>query len=322
MRRILGIGNALVDVVTFIESDMVLERFSLPKGSMQLVNAGRSELIRKEIPENRQMLTSGGSVANTIHGLGMLGAGAGFIGSVGNDPTGDLFEKDLKDAGVNTYLLRRNTSTGTAITLISPDAQRTFATYLGAAVEMKAEDLRKEMFQGYDIFYLEGYLITNYDLVDAACRMASRENMTVAVDLASYNVVEENRDSFEKIISTYADIVFANEDEARAFSGMPVSEALDYLSGLCEIAVVKTGANGSLLKKADEIVRIDAVPVVCNDTTGAGDLYASGFLYGFAKGAGLEKCGKFGSLLAARVIEIPGARMDMERFLQIRRILD
>ncbi|NSW95531.1 MAG: adenosine kinase, partial [Bacteroidales bacterium] len=182
MRRILGIGNALVDVVTFIESDEVLDLFSLPKGSMQLVDAQRSESIRKKIPQERQLLTSGGSVANTIHGLGMLGAGAGFIGSVGNDSTGDLFENDLKDAGVSTYLFRRDTATGTAITLISPDAQRTFATHLGAAVEMRAKDLSQEMFEGYQIFYLEGYLITNYDLVDTACRMATRENMTIAVD--------------------------------------------------------------------------------------------------------------------------------------------
>lgn len=322
MRRILGIGNALVDVVTFIESDEVLDLFSLPKGSMQLVDAQRSESIRKKIPQERQLLTSGGSVANTIHGLGMLGAGAGFIGSVGNDSTGDLFENDLKDAGVSTYLFRRDTATGTAITLISPDAQRTFATHLGAAVEMRAKDLSQETFEGYQIFYLEGYLITNYDLVDTACRMATRENMTIAVDLSSYNVVEENRDSFEKIIRSYADIVFANEDEARAFSGMPPAEALDYLSALCEIAVVKTGANGSILKKAGEIVQVDAVPVICNDTTGAGDLYASGFLYGFARGASLEQCGKYGSALAARVIEIPGARMDRERFLQIRNLIN
>ncbi|NSW95787.1 MAG: adenosine kinase, partial [Bacteroidales bacterium] len=219
-------------------------------------------------------------------------------------------------------LFRRDTATGTAITLISPDAQRTFATHLGAAVEMRAKDLSQETFEGYQIFYLEGYLITNYDLVDTACRMATRENMTIAVDLSSYNVVEENRDSFEKIIRSYADIVFANEDEARAFSGMPPAEALDYLSALCEIAVVKTGANGSILKKAGEIVQVDAVPVICNDTTGAGDLYASGFLYGFARGASLEQCGKYGSALAARVIEIPGARMDRERFLQIRNLIN
>lgn len=321
MKRILGIGNALVDVVTFIDSDEMLELFSLPKGSMQLVDAVRSYSIRKEIPVNRQMLRSGGSVANTIHGLGMLGACAGFIGSVGNDATGDLFEKDLKEAGVNTFLMRRETATGTAITLISPDAQRTFATHLGAAVEMEAGDLRGEIFDQYDILYLEGYLITNFSLVDEACRIASRKGLTIAIDLASYNVVEENRERFEKIISTYADIVFANEDEAKAFSGRPPMEALDYLSGLCEIAVVKTGASGSLLKTNDGILKINAVPVVCNDTTGAGDLYASGFLYGYAKGLGLEKCGEYGSILAAKVIEIPGARMDKERFLQIKDLL-
>ncbi len=147
MKRILGIGNALVDVMTLIDSETVLEKFSLPKGSMQLVDGELSARIKSETIKFKRNLASGGSAANTIHGLAMLGVKTGFIGSVGNDDTGDFFENDMKKAGVSTYLSRRNSITGTAVALISPDSERTFATHLGAAVELQAGDLNPEDFQ-------------------------------------------------------------------------------------------------------------------------------------------------------------------------------
>ena len=157
MKKILGIGNALVDVMTIIDDDHILEKFSLPKGSMTLVDDEKSKLVKKTTSGFERTFASGGSAANTIHGLAMLNVNAGFIGSVGKDETGDLFENDMKKAGVNNILLRRESVTGTAVALISPDSQRTFATHLGAAVELEAEDLKEEYFKPYDIFYFEGY---------------------------------------------------------------------------------------------------------------------------------------------------------------------
>jgi sugar/nucleoside kinase (ribokinase family) len=317
MMQILGIGNALVDVMTLIDNDNILEKFSLPKGSMQLVDGEKSALIKKGTSDFKRNLVSGGSAANTIHGLAMLGAKTGFIGSIGKDDTGDFFENDMKKAGVTTFLSRRNTDTGTAVALISPGSERTFATHLGAAIELEANDVDEAYFRGYNILYIEGYLIINKPLIETACRIARKNNMKIALDLASYNVVDAKLSDFREIIEKYVDIVFANEDEAKSFTGLNPEVALNRISELCEIAVIKVGKDGSLVKQGEEIIKIGTIPVECIDTTGAGDLYASGFLYGYAKGLSLETCGLYGSVLAGHVIEIVGARMDEARWKRI-----
>ncbi len=319
MKRIIGIGNALVDVMTIIDDDKILEQFSLPKGSMTLVDAGKSELIKKNTSDFERTFASGGSAANTIHGLAMLGVNTGFIGSVGKDETGDLFESEMKRAGVKNILMRGKSVTGTAVALISPDSQRTFATHLGAAVELEAEDLNEEFFKPYDILYFEGYLIINKQLVVKACRLAKQNNMEIAVDLASYNVVEANKKDFIGIIEKYADIVFANEDEAKILTGLESEEALKKIATMCKVAVVKTGREGSLIKRDEEIIRIGTLPINCIDTTGAGDLYASGFLYGYANDMELDKCGALGALLAGNVIEMVGARIPDKKWPAIRK---
>jgi sugar/nucleoside kinase (ribokinase family) len=317
MRKILGIGNALVDVMTLINDDTVLDRFSLPKGSMQLVDSAKSDLVKKETLNFHRDLSSGGSAANTIHGLAMLGAETAFIGSIGKDETGDFFENDMKSAGIKTVLTRRNTQTGTAVALISPDSERTFATHLGAAVELSANDLEKNDFKGYDILYLEGYLIYNKPLVETACRIAKDQNMKIALDLASYNVVESNLSDFKEIVEKYVDILFANEEEAKAYTGAMPEQALDALSQICEVAVVKVGSEGSWIKRGPEIIRIGTDKVNLKDTTGAGDLYAAGFLYGYSMDKNLEICGLYGSLMAGKVIEVLGAKMNKTTWTEI-----
>jgi len=322
MKKILGIGNALVDIMTLINDDSILKSFGLPKGSMQLVDEVKSRLVKSDTVNFNRSLASGGSAANTIHGLAMLEVKTGFIGSIGTDELGDFFENDMKSAGINTMLLRRNTVTGTAVALISPDSERTFATHLGAAVELEAADLDQQYFSGYDILYLEGYLIFNKPLVEMACKLAKEKNMKIALDLASYNVVEAMLSDFKEIIEKYVDIVFANEEEARAFTGLTPEEALNHISKVCEVAVVKVGSEGSLIKRGEEIIKIGTVKVNLKDTTGAGDLYASGFLYGFSKNLDLEKCGLLGSLMAGKVIEIVGARMDESKWSEIKRSIE
>jgi sugar/nucleoside kinase (ribokinase family) len=319
MKQILGIGNALVDVMTLIDDDKILEKFKLPKGSMQLVDREKSEAVKSGTAGFKRVLASGGSAANTMHGIAMLGISPGFIGSVGRDDTGDFFEEEMKRAGVKTILLRRDNVTGTAVALISPDSERTFATHLGAAIELEASDLEPKYFKGFDILYMEGYLINNKPLVDRICRLAKKENMKIALDLASFNVVESNLDAFKKLINDFADIVFANEEEAKVFTGMDISGSLQIISDMCEIAVIKAGAAGSLIQRGEEIVRIGSLPVKCVDTTGAGDLYASGFLYGYASGLPLDKCGLLGALLAGHVIEIIGARISDKKWAGLRK---
>lgn len=318
MKRIIGIGNALVDITVLISDEKVLEEFGLPKGSMQLVDRAKSRAIINGSARFEETRTSGGSAANTIHGMAMLGADTGFIGAIGRDETGDFFEKDMKKAGVNTLLFRRNSATGTAVDLITPDSERTFATHLGAAGELSDEDIRPMLFNGYEILYLEGYLINNLPLIESACRLAKDNNMLVALDMASYNVVEAYLESFGKIIKNYVDILFSNEQEARAFAGLDTAGSLSLFSSLSKVAVLKVGAEGSWIKSGDETIRISAFPADTIDTTGAGDLYAAGFLYGYSSGLDLEKCGMIGSLMAARVIEVIGARMSREKFSELK----
>jgi sugar/nucleoside kinase (ribokinase family) len=321
MKKILAIGNALVDVVTVIEDERILEQFALPKGSMQLVDALKSETIQTGTRSFNRTLASGGSAANTIHGLSLLGVPAGFIGSIGQDETGDFFENELKNAGVKTCLLRRLSPTGTAVALITPDSERTFATHLGAAVELNAEDLNPIDFKGYDILYLEGYLIYNKSLVVAACKIAKANNMKIALDLASYNVVEAKLSDFKDIVEQFVDIIFANEEEAKAFTGLDAETAVFRLSELCDTVIVKIGSRGSWLKRGEEVIKIGTIAVNLKDTTGAGDLYASGFLYGVATNDSLENCGLYGAILAGKVIEIPGARLDHTKWDEIKKMI-
>jgi sugar/nucleoside kinase (ribokinase family) len=320
MKKILGIGNALVDILISIENDQVLESLNLPKGSMQLVDKVRSDAVLDAFRHQKKTIASGGSAANTIHGLAKLGAATGYIGVVGEDEFGGDFVKDMIRAGAEPHMIHSMTETGRAAALISPDSERTFATFLGAAIELTSHHLEtmSGLFPAYSILHLEGYLVQNHDLVRSAVRLAKQHNVMVSVDLASYNVVEANKTFLEEILKEYVDIVFANEEEAKAFTGAEPESALEILAGSCKIAVVKTGSKGSLIKSGDEIVRIGVIPVRPIDTTGAGDLYASGFLFGLANGRDLETCGNFGTILAGNVIEFLGPKMSEERWRMIR----
>jgi len=321
MKKILGIGNALVDVMTMVDDDKILEQFSLPKGSMQLVDIEKSGKIKEGTRNLKRNIASGGSAANTIYGLAKLGVQTGFIGSIGNDENGDFFENDLKETGIKTFLGRRRSPTGTAVALITPDSERTFATHLGAALELEAEDLDPVSFKGYDILYLEGYLIINKKLIVGACKLAKANKMKIALDLSSYNVVEANLADFKEIIKQFVDIIFANEEEAKAFTGLDAGSAIFNLSDICETAVVKVGSEGSWLKSGEEVIKIGTIPVNCRDTTGAGDLYAAGFLYGLAKNESLENCGLYGAILSGKVIEIVGARPDDSKWDEIKKMI-
>jgi len=322
MAKVLGMGNALVDIMIRLESDDFLEKFSLPKGSMQLV----SNKFMKKILEKSSYLTkyqsSGGSAANTIHGLAILGIKTAFIGKIGNDEFGNFFRADLEKNNIEPNLFLGETETGRAVALISPDSERTFATFLGAAIELSGKDLTSSLFENYQYFHIEGYLMQNHDLIKKALHLAKENNLLVSLDLASFNVIEENLDFLKSLINDYADIVFANEEEAKAFTGKKPEEALQIMAGKCKIAVVKLGKNGSLIQQKDKIFRVGVIPVKSIDTTGAGDLYASGFLYGLIKGLSLQKCGETGSILSGKVIEVTGSKMDLQRWSEIKNLIE
>ena len=317
MLKIIGIGNALVDVLIKLDNDNLLEKFSLPKGSMQLVDTDFVIRLTEVTKNINKQLASGGSAANTIHGLANLGIESAYIGKVGQDDFGKFFTDDLKKSNINPKLFFSKTETGRANTLISKDGERTFATYLGAAVELNANDLSMELLDGYDYFHIEGYLVFNHELLLKAAELAKQKKMIISLDLASYNVVEANLDFLKDFVKKYVDILFANEEEAKAFIGKEPAEALNEIAEMCRIAVVKIGDKGSLIKSGNEIYKVNIIPVKCIDTTGAGDLYASVFLFGLLKGLPLNKCGEIGAILSGNVIEVIGAKMEEKRWQKV-----
>jgi sugar/nucleoside kinase (ribokinase family) len=321
MKKILGMGNALVDILIRIENDAILGPLGLPKGSMQLVDAGRSQSVLDTFENHPKRFSAGGSAANTIHGLAMLGAPVGYIGVIGEDELGGSFVKDMINAGVEPHMIHSQQETGRAVALISGDSERTFATFLGAAIELAAEHAAAFDYKKYDYLHIEGYLVQNHDLIRTAVAKAKEHGLTVSLDLASYNVVDANRDFLLEIIDKYVDIVFANEEEAKSFTGKEPREALDAIARMANIAVVKTGAKGSFIRQGDTVAEIGVIPASPVDTTGAGDLYASGFLYGQAKGYSLEMSGNIGALLAGNVIEVMGSKMEMERWNALRGLI-
>jgi len=320
MKKVLGIGNALVDIMTIIKDDSFLETIELPKGSMQLVNKETIERIYSLTSNFEKKIASGGSAANTIYGIGKLEGIAGYIGKINEkDEFGQFFEKDLHKAGVITHLQYSETPTGRAIALVSPDAERTFATYLGAAVELSARDIDETIFSKYDILHIEGYLAYNEELSEKAAWLAKKNKMIVSIDMASYNVIEDKFDFFEYLIKKYINIIFANEQEAKILTQLDPEEAIHKLSEKTEIAIVKIGDKGSLIKSNGTIHTIDAIKVKPLDTTGAGDFYAAGFLYGLSRNFDLYKCGLLGSYLAGKITEYIGAKPNNDVWENIKK---
>ena len=312
MKKILGMGNALLDILVALPGDSVLTELGLAKGSMQLVDLAFSERVLKTVENLDFSLLSGGSDSNTIHGLAKLGVETSFIGKVSNDEFGSIFEKDMETSSIRPILFRDEPQTGRAIALITPDSERTFATYLGSAVKLAADELTLDLFKGYDLFHVEGYLVQDHDLIERSLVLAKEAGLTTSLDLASFNVVVENLGFLQSIVSRYVDIVFANEEEARSFTGLPAEESALKIAEMCKIAVVKTGPKGSLVACGKDLLTIPPVDAKRVDTTGAGDLYASGFLYGYVNGLPLEKSAMAGTILAACVIEKIGAKIPDE----------
>ena len=319
MKKVIGIGNALVDLMTEINNDSLLAELGLPKGSMQLVDKDISRNIIEKTKNFKRTIASGGSAANTIHGLARLGIETGFIGTIGKDEMGKYFKEDMEKSNIKTYLHESNSDSGVAVALVSPDGERTFAVHLGAAVELVAEDLNDSFFKGYDMLHIEGYLLQNYALIETACNLAKQSGLRISLDLASYNVVEAHCDFLTYISKEFADIIFANEDEAKAMTGLHPEEAVHQIAEWCDVAVVKTGKDGSLVKTGGEIYKIEPIKANVVDTTGAGDLYASGFLFGLLNEIAISECGRIGSMLGKHVIEQIGAKISDNEWAEIKK---
>ncbi len=319
MKKILGMGNSLVDILIKLDDDKYLTDLKLDRGSMTLVDKSRMNGILDSTNGLGYRKSSGGSAANTINGLAILGAGTGFIGKVGDDEFGLFFDSDMKSNKINTTLFKGEEETGKCVVLISKDSERTMATYLGAAIELCGQDLTEDLFIGYDFFHVEGYFVQDKDLLNKALEFAKKIGLKISIDLSSYNIVEENREYFKEIVAKYVDILFANEEEAEAFTEKNEHKlCLMEMGKLCKTAVLKLGKDGSMILKDDKIYNIKPVKTKAIDTTGAGDLFAAGFFYGLVNEYSIDICGQIGALLGKNAVEVVGARMNDKRWDNIR----
>lgn len=312
MDHVLGIGNAIVDVIASAD-DAFLAGHGLTKGMMRLVEADESEALYADMGPGVEI--SGGSAANTMVGVASLGGSAAFIGKVRDDQLGQVFRHDLRAAGVqfDTPPLAEGPPTARSLILVTPDAQRTMNTFLGASQELTADDVHPDLVQGAAVTYLEGYLWDRPQAKDAfvtAVKLAHDAGRKVALTLSDSFCVDRFREEFRDLVLHGIDILFGNEDEIVSLLEVPdFAAALDEVRPHCDVVALTRGEHGSVIVAGDETYEVPAFPVDhLVDTTGAGDLYASGVLFGLAAGMPLEGCGRLGSLCAAEVISHVGAR--------------
>jgi len=319
--RITGIGSALVDIL-INESDQFLTNLGKVKGGMTLVEDKDIGQILTQTTHT-PVIVPGGAACNTIVGVGNLGGDARFIGRRGNDEYGSAFEKQIIKCNVEPIVSISDSPTGKVLSVITPDAQRSMFTFLGASTELDPKLIFPDMFKDTAISMIEGYLLFNKDLMMAAIKAARAAGSLIALDLASFEVVNASRDILEDIIKDFVDILIANEDEAKAYTGYEDEQkAIGIMSQHVTYAVLKLGKRGSCVSHNDTITRIKAQsgndPI---DTTGAGDLWAAGFLFGIAHGFSIEKSGQIASACGYEVCQIMGAQLPCDAWTRIKKLI-
>jgi len=309
---VVGIGNALVDVLSH-ESEDFVRRLGLAKGTMHLVDENRAREVYAAMGPGIEV--SGGSAANTIVGVASFGGRAHYVGKVRDDQLGDVFSHDLRSVGVGyaTPAATSGPSTGRCLIVVTPDAQRTMSTYLGASSRLGPADIDKPVLERARLLYLEGYLFDPPEAQEAfraAAGIAHAAGRKVALTLSDPFCVDRHRAAFLDLVEHHVDILFANEAEiCSLYQVRDFDAAAARVRGPCEIAALTRSEHGSVVVAGDRTHVIKAHPVeAVVDTTGAGDLYAAGFMVGLSRGFSLATCGRLGALAAAEVISHVGAR--------------
>jgi len=306
-----GIGSPLLDITFDVNENLLLE-LGLKKGEMKLIDRNKSVELLSKLNNYSSQVSPGGSASNTIAGISSLGGKTVFLGKLGQDNHGNIYEEKTKNEGVYAILPKHpNEITGHAITFITPDFERTFATHLGASQYFTKEDVSEEAIKDSKILHLEGYQLASEELKKAvfhAAKIAKENNTTISLDLSDAGLVKNNLNLFKEFVKEYVDIIFANETEAQAFSGKEGEEALKEISKICNIVVVKLGEQGSLIKANDIIYKIPSYKTKVVNTNGAGDMYSAALLYGITNNLDLEKAGKIASYSASLVVGKPEAR--------------
>ena len=307
---IIGIGNAIVDILVPISEEFI-ELNSLQKGNMTLVDEDQANTIYSKM--GKGVKVSGGSAANTLAGIAELGGKGGFIGRVSNDDLGEIFTKEIRATGTIFETLTRTDGPPTArcLILVTPDAERTMCTFLGASTFLEPEDIDPYIIRQSKILYLEGYLFDAPKAKEAfysAAKIAKNHKRKVALSLSDSFCVDRHRESFMNLLNTYVDILFANQQEIISLcQGNTLSDSIKKIRKSCEIIVITLGQEGSLIITKEGEIQIKSYSFgKVIDTTGAGDLYASGFLYGYINKYDLDKCGNIGSICAGHIVTILG----------------
>jgi sugar/nucleoside kinase (ribokinase family) len=312
--KIIGIGNALLDVLFRMENDDILNDLALKKGAMDIIDESKMVEIQNLEKTLASSMAPGGSVCNSMRSMARLGASAGYIGKTGDDKQGDIYNAEITKAGVTSFLVRKPGRSGCSTVLVSPDGERTMATYLGLAATLSNDEIPDNVLKQYDCIYVEGYLVSNDNLFLPVLQRAKNLGLKIALDLSNFNIVNGYKELLKTVIPAYVDILFSNESEAEAYTGLSAEKAIVEILKEVEISVVTTGKRGALAGNKDKIIHQPALDASVIDTTGAGDNFAAGFLYGYSNGASIEQSAQTGALLASNVVEVMGAQIEDERW--------
>lgn len=305
MKKVIGVGAALVDLLTEVDDSFIQEN-NATKGDMQLVDFPRLQELLKDLPSYEKV--PGGSACNTLVGYAKLGGDASFVAKIGEDELGAIFSSHLENSNVRSYLKKAEEPTGCVLSVVTKDAERTMFSYLGASDTLSLSDFSEGIFDGAALTYVEGYRAFDGATFRGILELSKKAGVPTAVDFGSFGVVNVCHKLFESLFAEgLIDMIFANEEEARAYTGKEPEEALQELGALTSLAVVKKGKEGALVASKGKTYTIPAKVVKAIDTTGAGDLWAAGFLFGYLSGLDIESSGKLAGEVAAEVVQVQGA---------------
>ncbi|MGK7920050.1 MAG: adenosine kinase [Trichodesmium sp.] len=313
---VFGVGNALVDILAFVEEDFITKN-SLQKGGMTLMDAPQQGGILHNLEHKSLQMRSGGSAANSIIAIAQSGGTGIFVAKVASDPNGELYRQDMLNSKIEFNVAPTSTGdnpTGTCVVLTTPDAERTMCTNLGASVNLSASDIDAEQIRRCKYSYVEGYLWTGEDTKKAciqAMEDSKRQDVVVSFTFSDQFLVDLFADEFRNLLSNYCDVLFCNADEARNFCGIEsLEESAAKIGELVGTAFITNGAEGCLVVKDRQIIPVPGFPVKAIDTVGAGDAFAGGVLFGLTHGYQPTQAARWGNYLASRVVEIQGPRLE------------
>lgn len=318
--EILGIGTPIVDQVIMVNDEFLSTIPGAKGGSFPVDYDTLMALIEKS--GEKPGLVVAGSTTNTIKGLASLGRQCAFFGKIGTDEAGKKFHQEIVQLGIIPLLLTGSQPTAQVACMISPDRERTMRSFLGAGAEIHAEDLTPELFRGVKLVHIEGYVLAYEGLTRRAMELAKGAGATISFDLSSFEITRQHKYMIIDLMTHYVDIVFANEEETRALTGLDPEQGCDFLKNICNIAVVKMGKQGSLAAHKETKIYQPSFDVHTMDTTGAGDLFASGFLHGYLSKKNLEECSRYGALVASEVVKIIGADIPAHSWHRIKKRLE